>query len=224
MGANRSLSGWPIVGVAALAVALMTAVILVSTGASEEGFHLLLRATALTSLILFLSAFVAAPLRQLYPTRAFAWMRRNRRYLGVSFAVSHAVHLAAILTLVRVSETFADQLEASTVIGGGLAYAFIAAMTATSFDRTAAWLGPRRWKILHTTGVYYLWVIFFVTYLPRAARSFVYVAIVGVLAAAMALRILRRLGPTRRTRGEVAPGTDRLAVATSAPSARAEER
>ena len=34
-----------------------------------------------------------------------------------------------------------------TYVGGsalGLAYLFIAAMTATSFDRSAAWLGPRR--------------------------------------------------------------------------------
>ena len=31
--------------------------------------------------------------------------------------------------------------------GGGLAYVLLAAMTATSFDRSARWLGPRRLQI-----------------------------------------------------------------------------
>jgi hypothetical protein len=217
MRANGSIGGWPIVGAAAAAVGLMTAVILLATGASEEGFHLLLRATALTSLALFLSAFLAAPLQQLRPTAAFAWMRANRRYLGVSFAVSHFVHLAAILTLVRSSESFSGELEASTLLGGGLAYVFLAAMTATSFDRTAAWLGPRRWKALHTTGVYYLWFVFFITYLPRAAHSLFYIGIVLLLVAAIALRVLRRLRPARIRRSSPEPD-----AARSAPALRAQ--
>ncbi len=84
------------------------------------------------------------------------------------------------------------------MLGGGLAYVFLAAMTATSFDRTAAWLGPRAWKALHTAGVYYLWLIFFVTYLPRLGQSVIYVLIVGLLVAAMALRVSRRLRGGRR--------------------------
>lgn len=198
MGRDQGVGGWRIVGVTAVAIALMTVAILVATGASEEGFHLLLRATALTSLLLFLSAFLAAPLHQLRPRPAFAWMRANRRYLGVSFAVSHFVHLAAIVTLLRSSARFSEELETSSLVGGGLAYVFLAAMTATSFDRTAAWLGPRRWKSLHTTGVYYLWLIFFITYLPRASESSLYVLIVALLVAALALRVLGRFTVGRR--------------------------
>lgn len=200
MRPSTGFGGWRIVGVTAAAVGLMTATILAAKGASEEAFHLLLRATALASLVLFLSAFLAAPLHQLHATRAFSWMRANRRYLGVSFAVSHFVHLAAILILVRISDTFSGKLEISTVLGGGLAYLFLAAMVATSFDRTAARLGPRAWKALHTTGMYFLWFVFFITYLPRAAHSPFYVAIVVALLGAIALRALRRLRPGRAAR------------------------
>ena len=65
----------------------------------------------------------------------------------------------------------------------------IAAMTATSFDRSAAWLGPRRWKRLHTTGVYYIWIIFFVSYVPRVLESALYWPFALGLAAAMGLRL-----------------------------------
>lgn len=37
----------------------------------------------------------------------------------------------------------AQRVNIITWVGGGLAYVFIAAMTATSFDRTAALIGPR---------------------------------------------------------------------------------
>ena len=39
---------------------------------------------------------------------------------------------------------------AASYIFGGIGYAFIIAMAATSFDRTAAAIGPRAWRILHT--------------------------------------------------------------------------
>ena len=33
-------------------------------------------------------------------------------------------------------------------------------MTATSFDRTAAWLGPAQWRLLHLVGGWYIWMSF----------------------------------------------------------------
>ena len=103
---------------------------------------------------LFLLAFTASALWQFWPNAWTRWQRQNRRYLGVSFAVSHAIHLAAILMLGQVAPAeLAREADIVTVIFGGLAYLFIAAMTLTSFDRTAAAIGPRAWKILHTVGL-----------------------------------------------------------------------
>ena len=31
-------------------------------------------------------------------------------------------------------------------------------MTATSFDSSAAWLGPRQWRLLHLIGGCYIWI------------------------------------------------------------------
>jgi sulfoxide reductase heme-binding subunit YedZ len=187
-------SGWPIVGWAALGVAAMVAALLASAGAGEEGLRLVIRSTARTSVVLFTLAFTASALRRRWPTPATRWLRANRRYLGVSFAVSHLAHLLAILTLTgwSVHEFFA---RAGLVTGvlGAVGYACIAAMVATSFDRSAAWLGPRRWQRLHTTGVYYLWGVFFATFAPRAVASpLLYGSITVVLLAALALRLQPR--------------------------------
>jgi hypothetical protein len=169
----------------------MTALILGVHGLTEEGLRASIRATARTSLLFFLCAFLASSLRTLRRTALTAWLLRNRRYLGVSFAASHTFHLVAVLALVASTR---ESLSSTTLVGGGIAYAFIAAMTATSFDRTAAWLGPRRWRQLHVTGLYYIWVIFALTYSgsEEPASRFLFALLVGALLARLWLRRRRQ--------------------------------
>jgi len=177
--------GWAAVGIAAMAAA-----ILAGAGTGPDGIRVLIRATARTSAVLFTAAFVASSLVRVAPGPATRWLLANRRYLGVSFAVSHLVHFLAILALAGWSFSRMGR-DAGPVVGilGGGAYLFIIAMTVTSFDRTAAWLGPRRWQRLHTIGVYYIWGVFFVTFAPHAFRSVLYWPFAVGLLAALAVRL-----------------------------------
>jgi DMSO/TMAO reductase YedYZ heme-binding membrane subunit len=180
------MRGWPIVGWAALAIVAASAAVLAAHGTGEAGVRAVVRLTARTSFVLFTAAFVAAAVARRWPGGLTGWMLANRRQLGVSFAVSHLVHLVAILALARFTTEFLDASLLIAVVG----YAFIAAMAATSFDRTAAWLGPRRWRRLHVTGVWYLWFVFLASYLPRTIlESWAYAPFVVVLGAALALRL-----------------------------------
>jgi len=188
-----ALAGWPIVGWATLLVAALCAVAFVASGGGATGARAAIRLSARTSLALFTLAFIASSLRLLWPSPLSRWLLANRRYLGVSFAASHAIHLLAILALLRMAADF--RLDPVTAIAGGLAYVFLAAMTATSFDRSAAWLGPRRWRLLHKTGMYYCWFIFFVSFTPRAmVEPVLYVPLVATLIAALGLRLMARRG------------------------------
>jgi hypothetical protein len=181
------LAGWPIVGWSAAIVAALCAAVLVLADGGEAGWRAAVRLSAKTSLLLFTAAFVASSARGLWRSESTRWLLANRRYVGVSFAASHAIHLGAIIALVWTAPDF--QLNSATLIAGGLAYVFLAAMTATSFDRTAAWLGARRWHLLHKTGMYYCWFIFFISYLPRAlTESLWYAPLVAVLLGALVLR------------------------------------
>jgi hypothetical protein len=169
----------------------MVGAILVRYGITGEGLLITIRVTALTSLVLFLTAFLASSVRTLSRSRAARWLIRNRRYIGVSFAASHTLHLGAIVTR---SILTGQAPPLFTIVAGGLAYFFIVAMAATSFDRTAAWLGPARWRRLHLSGMYYIWFVFVYTYAGSAARSSVsgFLAVVLVVSLAARLWIRRR--------------------------------
>jgi sulfoxide reductase heme-binding subunit YedZ len=187
-GRLPALEGWPLVGWSAIALVGMAALLLALYGSGEEGLRVLIRATARSSLALFLPAFAASSLRRLWPTPFSAWLLRNRRQVGVSFAVSHALHLAAILSLAALHP---DRFDASpvTVIGGGLGYVFIAAMVATSSDAAVRKLGARRWKLLHRTGIWVVFVIFAQSYVPAPLHDIRYLPASLATLGALGLRI-----------------------------------
>ena len=128
-----SLQKWGIVGWSALAVGTMVATIWLVHGLDEQGMRMAIRATARTSCILFLCAFVASALRRMRSTPLSVWLLKNRRYFGVSMAVSHTYHAIAIFGLWWVTAGTAPKCEG----WGGVAilgYIFLIAMTITSFD------------------------------------------------------------------------------------------
>jgi sulfoxide reductase heme-binding subunit YedZ len=199
------LNGWPFVGVAAAAILALVGIAIAITPDPGEAAARAVRVTARTSVALFLAAFTAAALWRLWPNAWTRWQRQNRRYLGVSFAVSHGVHLVAIFWLQHVRPVeFAQSVTVVTWMGGGLAYVFIAAMAATSFDRTTQMIGPRAWKILHTTGSYYIWLIFANSYIGRAVAMPEYIPAAALVLLALAVRIAARVARPRATQPVVA--------------------
>jgi sulfoxide reductase heme-binding subunit YedZ len=191
------MNGWRLTGLLSLLLLAMAATFL-ALQPDVEGLRLVIRATARTSLVLFALAFSAAAMAQLVASDATRWQRRNRRYLGVSFAVSHLVHLAALIALVRTDQAlFWTLTNPANIVLAGTAYLFIAAMTATSFDRTAAWLGARRWRLLHLIGGWYIWVSFAVSIGKRLPQGAIYWAMMAVV---IAVGIVRLIVMSRRAK------------------------
>lgn len=72
-----------------------------------------------------------------------------------------------------------------------MGYLFIVLMTITSFERPAAILGRRNWRILHTVGMYYLWLSFTYAFSERLYESWlIYTPFVAVLILALSLRFI----------------------------------
>jgi hypothetical protein len=185
-GTQFALHGWHIVGFSALTVGSIVGVIWLFHGIDEQGMRMAIRATARTSTILFLSAFVASPLRKLWSTPLSAWLLKNRRYLGISMAVSHTYHAIALFGLWFVTAGAAPQLG----LLGTFGYVLLIAMTVTSFKRPAAWLGKRGWKILHTTGMHFFWLGLLFEYSSNLPKSMlIYSPFVILLVLAMMLRL-----------------------------------
>ncbi|WP_035684329.1 hypothetical protein [Bradyrhizobium sp. Cp5.3] len=185
------LEGWRLLAALTLSLVALSLWIASMRQFEIEGVRMVIRFTARSSLLLFCLAFGAAALARLWPNAWTHWQRRNRRYLGLSFAASHAIHAVAIIAFAKMDPVgFAAATSAASFIFGGIGYTFIIAMSATSFDRTAALIGPRAWRALHLVGGYYLWFQFMVSFGMRVPAMPPYAAFLLPLLAVMALRMI----------------------------------
>jgi DMSO/TMAO reductase YedYZ heme-binding membrane subunit len=183
--------GWRLFAVLALTLTALCLWIAAMRQFEVDGIRMVIRFTARSSLVLFCLAFGAAALARLWPNAWTRWLHRNRRALGVSFAASHGLHAAAIAAFAALDHAgFAAATSLASFVFGGIGYAFIVAMTATSFDRTAQAIGPRAWRILHLTGGYYLWFQFMVSFGKRIPDMPLYALFLIPLLVVLALRLI----------------------------------
>lgn len=172
-------------GLAAVATAFLA-----GGGSADIALHAA-RWTARTALPLFLVAFLASSFVRLWSNDMTKALMRRRRQWGLGFALAHTIHLSALAINVLV---FGPSREPETLVGGGLAYVFILLMSLTSNDWSMKQMG-RWWKWLHVVGVYYIWLIFTLSYAGRLADpdKFVTGAVfTPVMLGALALRLYAR--------------------------------
>src|SRR5262249_7012024 len=135
--------GWRLLSLLSLSLLALSLWIATMRQFEVEGVRMAIRFTARSSLLLFCLAFGAAAMARLWPNAWTRWQRRNRRYLGLGFAVSHGLHAVAIIVFAKMDPAgFAAATSAASYLFGGIGYAVIIAMAATSFDRAAELLGP----------------------------------------------------------------------------------
>jgi methionine sulfoxide reductase heme-binding subunit len=198
MGATDSTGravgrGWRLFWMAAALLCLM-AVVAIAVDPGVEGVRRLIRLTARTSAVLFLASYTASAAARLWPGPATRWQLANRRYLGLAFAFSHALHLAALVAFRGLWPVeFGGEAGTQQYVLGGLAYLFIAVMAATSFEPAARLVGRRAWRWIHTLGAHYVFAIFLLTYVPAALEEPGYWPAVAAFAAAAGVRLATRL-------------------------------
>lgn len=191
---TKSFGGWALVVCATLAVAAMYAALLFTYGSGEYGLRTVVRNTARTSFLFFVTAFVARAFHSLRPARASLWLGENQPHLYASLAASHLIHAAAIFALAVA--THGESLEGrslTTIVGGGgaIAYLFIALAAAPAFPRAAVFIESHpRVSALRAFGLYYVWMIFMFSYGGRAVQSSFYKPFALTLLAALALRVI----------------------------------
>jgi hypothetical protein len=185
------MNGPRLVGLATLGLLAVFAAVVALHGTDEAGLRALVRVTARVSFLLFIAAYSASAARRLFPGAVTRWLLRNRRYLGLSFAVAHLLHLDAIWLL---SLLLGDGFHTDAVVWifGGVASAFVAAMALTSSDRAVARLGPRRWNALHRAGIHWIWAVFAFDWTLLAFESPAYLPLAALAWAALGLRIAAR--------------------------------
>ena len=167
-------------------VAGLTGAIFATADPGEMEFRTTLRVTALTSAIPFLLAFTASALQRLAPSPLSRWALRNRRYLGLSVAGSHLIHLIAIIGLVETAMNPVAISPITKVVGGG-GFVLLGLMAATSNDLATQVLGAA-WRALHLLGLWVLWLDFAFTYAGTALATPLHGLMTAVFLAAAGLR------------------------------------
>ena len=166
---------------------------LLAFGTGVEGWSAATRWTARWALLPFALVFATPGLLP----RVGGWLRdllRNRRGLGLSFALAHFVHAGAILTFFAVS---GERRPLIVLLGGGLAYLFILAMAITSTNAAQRALG-RGWKHLHRWGLWYVFLIFAQSYGGRLAKMGEHAPEGAFGVAVLLLALALRLAPKRQ--------------------------
>lgn len=80
------------------------------------------------------------------------------------FAVLHGIHLVELLAYVNFAGV---KLIPIRLLGGFVAYAMIFAMPFISLRENAGKLSEKKYNRIESLFLFYVWIIFFMTYLPR---------------------------------------------------------
>ena len=147
--------------------------------------------SARVSAVLFCLAFGASAFHHFVKNTFSWWLRMNRKYVGISFAIMHLIHLAFLVVLQFNFHPVFDQAKTISLLGGGLAYLFVVLMLLTSFPYFSKYLSKKQWTYLHTVGGYWIWYIFIRSYVRKIMfGDYEFVSIVILLVAVILFRII----------------------------------
>ena len=161
------VNGWRLfAGISAAITAFMLLRLRSADFSSPQDISAMIQCSVRWAVPFIYIVIAASALFKLSPNNLTLWLLKNRRYLGLCFAVamawqaafifivsfSHSAHYYGEIYLLR------DELEGSS------GYLFLAAMTVTSFGAVRRLVTPEQWRFVHLSGVVFLWAYPFSVY------------------------------------------------------------
>ncbi|MEO0437296.1 MAG: hypothetical protein AAF098_10345 [Pseudomonadota bacterium] len=105
------------------------------------------------------AALAASSLRVLFNHPWTHWLLRNRKEMGLVFAVAMGWQGAFIFLVssVHFDYYYTDIYYLRDELEGSSGYLFLAAMVLTSFKFGRQAITPTQWRLIHKSGIYFLW-------------------------------------------------------------------
>jgi hypothetical protein len=172
---NKVINGWRLFWLISIPMSIVMVVAMMGTDLSTGAGVSQMISFSVRWAVPFVYVVVAASaMPVLLPGSFSTWLLRNRKYIGMCFAVAMAWQGLFILIMSTVFRDyyydevfyFRDELEGST------GYIFLAAMVVTSFQFGRKYLDQRQWKFLHRFALIYLWAYPFSTYWWGVAKYY----------------------------------------------------
>jgi DMSO/TMAO reductase YedYZ heme-binding membrane subunit len=164
---NKAPNGWPLFWLISAPMSLIMVIAMMGRDMTnpEDVSHMIGFSVRWAVPFIFLVAATSS-LQKLFPGPAPGWLLRNRKYTGLCFAVAMGWQGLFIFMMTNIHRGYyfeeifflRDELEGST------GYLFLAAMVVTSFKSGRRPLTSKQWRLLHLTGLYFLFAYPFSVY------------------------------------------------------------
>jgi hypothetical protein len=164
---HKAINGWRLFWLVSIPMSIVMVFAMMATDMSTgQGVSHMIGFSVRWAVPFIYLVVAASALPVLFPGPLSTWLLRNRKYIGFCFAVAMAWQglfifmMSSFFRDYYFEEVFylRDELEGST------GYIFLAAMVVTSFQFGRKYLSPMQWKMLHRSGVYFLWAYPFSVY------------------------------------------------------------
>lgn len=157
---NKLINGWNLfwLVVTPISLAMLVAMTRVDLSA-PEGVSSMIQLSVRSAVPWLFLAFAASSINLLFPGPFTRWLMRNRFIVGLIFAAAMGWQLAFILWLVGVHTEYYvnDVYVLSDAVEGVVGYTFLIAMVLTTFKFGRGRLTVKQWRLLHKSGIYWLW-------------------------------------------------------------------
>jgi DMSO/TMAO reductase YedYZ heme-binding membrane subunit len=164
---NKAINKWRLFWLISIPMSItMVAAMMRSDMSTASGISSMIGFSVRWAVPFIYLVVAASSVQILFPGTFSKWWLRNRKYIGMCFAVAMAWQGLFIFIMSYFFRDyyfenvylFRDELE------GSIGYIFLPAMVVTSFEFGRKHLSSKQWKLLHKSGIYFLWAYPFSTY------------------------------------------------------------
>jgi len=164
---NKAINGWRLFWLISLPMSTVMVIAMLGVDLSTGAGVSAMIGFSVRWAVPFIYLVVAASAVQiLFPGPFPMWWLRNRKYIGMCFAVAMAWQGAFIfiMSIFFREYYYEDIYLLRDELEGSVGYIFLAAMVVTSFHFGRKYLTQKQWKLLHKSAVYFLWAYPFSVY------------------------------------------------------------
>jgi DMSO/TMAO reductase YedYZ heme-binding membrane subunit len=164
---NKAINGWPLFALIAIPISILVILEMINLDMSTGPAVSEMIGYSVRLAIPFIYIVVAtSSLQILYPSVFSRWLLRNRKYVGLCFAVAMAwqgLYIFIISTFFR-EYYFENIYVLRDELEGTVGYIFLTFMILTSFQITRKKITQKQWKLIQQGGIYILWAYPFSVY------------------------------------------------------------
>lgn len=172
---HKAINGWALFWLICTPLSIVMVIEMLATDMSVGAgvSHMISYSVRFAVPLIFL-VVAASSVQMLFPGSFSMWWLRNRKFIGLCFAVAMAWQglFIFIMSYFFRDYYYEDVYWLRDEIEGSVGYIFLPAMVLTSFHFGRKYLNQQQWKLLHTSGIYFLFAYPFSVYWWNTAHYY----------------------------------------------------